>query len=114
MTWMRIPPRPVAGLRRRWYRPPVSVPDPGRPPKAVPKELLPVVDEPALRYIVEEVAAAGITDVLLLTGRGKSSMYLRGGRAGDGPRGSRARFPGLAAGIRPMRLPPSVPTRGKE
>src|SRR5918993_366468 len=42
--------------------------------KAVPKELLPVVDKPALEYIVEEAAAAGITDVLLVTGRGKSSM----------------------------------------
>jgi UTP--glucose-1-phosphate uridylyltransferase len=42
--------------------------------KAVPKELLPVVDKPALQYIVEEAAAAGLTDVLLVTGRGKSSM----------------------------------------
>ncbi len=42
--------------------------------KAVPKELLPVVDKPALQYIVEEAAAAGITDVLLVTSRGKSSM----------------------------------------
>jgi UTP--glucose-1-phosphate uridylyltransferase len=42
--------------------------------KAVPKELMPVVDKPALQYIVEEAAAAGLTDVLLVTGRGKSSM----------------------------------------
>ncbi|GAA1715097.1 UTP--glucose-1-phosphate uridylyltransferase [Fodinicola feengrottensis] len=42
--------------------------------KAVPKELLPVVDKPALQYVVEEAAAAGLTDVLLVTGRGKSSM----------------------------------------
>ncbi len=42
--------------------------------KAVPKELLPVVDKPALQYIVEEAAAAGITDVLLVTSRGKSAM----------------------------------------
>jgi UTP--glucose-1-phosphate uridylyltransferase len=42
--------------------------------KAVPKELLPVVDKPALEYIVEEAAAAGLEDVLLITGRGKSSM----------------------------------------
>jgi UTP--glucose-1-phosphate uridylyltransferase len=42
--------------------------------KAVPKELLPVVDKPALQYIIEEAAAAGLTDVLLVTGRGKSSM----------------------------------------
>jgi UTP--glucose-1-phosphate uridylyltransferase len=42
--------------------------------KAVPKELLPVVDKPALEYIVEESAAAGLDDVLLVTGRGKSAM----------------------------------------
>jgi UTP--glucose-1-phosphate uridylyltransferase len=42
--------------------------------KAVPKELLPVVDKPVLQYIVEEAAAAGIVDVLLITGRGKTSM----------------------------------------
>jgi UTP--glucose-1-phosphate uridylyltransferase len=40
----------------------------------VPKELLPVVDRPVLQYIVEEAAAAGISDVLLVTGRGKTSM----------------------------------------
>jgi UTP--glucose-1-phosphate uridylyltransferase len=42
--------------------------------KAVPKELLPVVDRPVLQYIVEEAAAAGLTNVLLITGRGKTSM----------------------------------------
>src|SRR3979409_917084 len=42
--------------------------------RAVPKELLPVVDRPVLQYIVEEAAAAGIGDVLLVTGRGKTSM----------------------------------------
>jgi UTP--glucose-1-phosphate uridylyltransferase len=42
--------------------------------KAVPKELLPVVDRPVLQYIVEEAAAAGIADILLVTGRGKTSM----------------------------------------
>src|SRR5690606_41472036 len=42
--------------------------------KAVPKELPPVVDRPVLQYIVEEAAAAGLTDVLLITGRGKTSM----------------------------------------
>ena len=39
--------------------------------KAVPKELLPVVDRPVLQYIVEEAAAAGIRDILLVTGRGQ-------------------------------------------
>ena len=42
--------------------------------KAVPKELLPVVDRPVLQYIVEEAARSGINDVLLVTGRGKTSM----------------------------------------
>src|SRR6478735_8726938 len=39
--------------------------------KAVPKELLPVVDRPALEYVVEEAAGAGLTDVLLVNGPGK-------------------------------------------
>jgi UTP--glucose-1-phosphate uridylyltransferase len=42
--------------------------------KAVPKELLPVVDRPVLQYIVEEAAHASLHDVLLVTGRGKTSM----------------------------------------
>lgn len=40
--------------------------------KAVPKELLPIVDKPALQYIVEEAVAAGIKDILIITNRGKS------------------------------------------
>ncbi len=42
--------------------------------KAIPKELLPVVDKPALEYIVEEAARAGLNDVLIITGRGKSAI----------------------------------------
>ena len=42
--------------------------------KAVPKELLPVVDRPALQYVVEEAARAGLGDVLMVTGRGKSAI----------------------------------------
>src|SRR2546429_3278219 len=42
--------------------------------KAVPHETPPVVDRPVLQYIVEEAAAAGINDILLVTGRGKTSM----------------------------------------
>lgn len=42
--------------------------------KSVPKELLPIVDRPVLQYIVEEAAAAGLTDVLLVTRRGKYAM----------------------------------------
>ncbi len=39
--------------------------------KAMPKEMLPIVDKPAIQYIVEEAAKAGITDVLIITNRGK-------------------------------------------
>ena len=42
--------------------------------KAVPKELLPVVDVPAIEYIVAEAVAAGLTDVLMVTGRGKTAL----------------------------------------
>lgn len=55
---------PVAGLGTRFL--PVT--------KSVPKELLPVVDKPAIQYIVEECVAAGIDDVLFVTAAGKSSL----------------------------------------
>lgn len=42
--------------------------------KAVPKELLPVVDAPALQYVVEEAAAAGISDVIIITNENKPSI----------------------------------------
>src|ERR1700722_8879053 len=42
--------------------------------KAVPKELLPVLDRPAIQYVVEEAAAAGINDVLLITSRHKHAI----------------------------------------
>ncbi|RYZ39585.1 MAG: UTP--glucose-1-phosphate uridylyltransferase GalU [Myxococcaceae bacterium] len=42
--------------------------------KAVPKEMLPIVDTPTLQYIVEEAVAAGIEDVVVINGRGKSSI----------------------------------------
>ena len=42
--------------------------------KAVPKELFPVVDIPALQYIVEEAVGAGLGDVLVVTGRGKDAI----------------------------------------
>jgi UTP--glucose-1-phosphate uridylyltransferase len=42
--------------------------------KVVPKELLPVVDVPALEYIVAEAAREGLADVLIITGRGKSAI----------------------------------------
>src|SRR3954451_4918499 len=42
--------------------------------KAVPKELLPVVDKPALEYIVEEAARVGLDDILMITARSKSAI----------------------------------------
>jgi len=42
--------------------------------KATPKEMLPVVDKPAIQYVVEEAAAAGLSDVLLITGRNKRPL----------------------------------------
>ncbi|MER7150440.1 UTP--glucose-1-phosphate uridylyltransferase GalU [Streptomyces lydicus] len=42
--------------------------------KATPKEMLPVVDKPAIQYVVEEAAAAGLSDVLMVTGRNKRPL----------------------------------------
>src|SRR3954468_23094481 len=42
--------------------------------KAVPKEMLPVVDTPAIQFVVEEAVAAGLDDVLMITGRSKRAL----------------------------------------
>lgn len=42
--------------------------------KAMPKEMLPVVDKPAIQYVVEEAVAAGLHDVLMVTGRNKNAL----------------------------------------
>lgn len=42
--------------------------------KAQPKEMLPVVDKPAIQYVVEEAVSAGLTDVLIVNGRNKNSI----------------------------------------
>lgn len=42
--------------------------------KVMPKEMLPIVDKPAIQYIVEEAAAAGIEDILIITNRGKGLL----------------------------------------
>ena len=55
---------PVAGLGTRFL--PAT--------KAIPKEMLPVVDKPAIQYVVEEAAAAGLDDILFITGRGKGAI----------------------------------------
>lgn len=55
---------PVAGLGTRFL--PAT--------KATPKEMLPVVDKPAIQYVVEEAVEAGINDVLFVTGRAKYGL----------------------------------------
>src|ERR687891_2894208 len=55
---------PVAGLGSRFL--PVT--------KASPKEMLPIVDKPLIQYAVEEAAAAGITQMIFITGRYKRSI----------------------------------------
>ncbi len=55
---------PVAGLGTRFL--PAT--------KAVPKEMLPVVDKPLIQYAVEEARASGIEDLIFVTGRGKYSI----------------------------------------
>lgn len=42
--------------------------------KAMPKEMLPVVDKPAIQYVVEEAVSAGIQDVLIIIGRNKNNI----------------------------------------
>jgi len=42
--------------------------------KAMPKEMLPVVDKPAIQYVVEEAVSAGLADVLMITGRNKRPL----------------------------------------
>lgn len=55
---------PAAGLGTRML--PIA--------RTVPKEMLPIVDKPAISYLVEEAAASGITDILIVTGRNKSAI----------------------------------------
>lgn len=42
--------------------------------KAQPKEMLPIVDKPTIQYIIEEAVAAGIEDIIIITGRNKQSI----------------------------------------
>ena len=64
MTQIRKAVFPVAGLGTRFL--PVT--------KSSPKEMLPIVDKPLIQYAVEEAAAAGITEMIFITGRGKRSI----------------------------------------
>ena len=94
---------PVAGLGTRFL--PAT--------KAIPKEMLPVVDKPAIQYVVEEAAAAGLNDILLVTGRGKGAIEDHFDRApeleqaleakGDDKRLARVREPDELAMIHSVR-----------
>ncbi len=42
--------------------------------KSLPKEMIPIVDKPAIQYIVEEIVESGIRDILIITGRGKRAI----------------------------------------
>ena len=64
MTVVRKAVIPAAGLGTRFL--PAT--------KAQPKEMLPVLDKPAIQYVVEEAVTAGITDILIITGRGKRAI----------------------------------------
>lgn len=64
MTVLRKVVIPAAGLGTRFL--PAT--------KAVPKEMLPIVDKPTLQYIVEEAVAAGVRDVILINGRYKAAI----------------------------------------
>jgi UTP--glucose-1-phosphate uridylyltransferase len=64
MTAVRKAVIPAAGLGTRFL--PAT--------KAQPKEMLPVVDKPAIQYVVEEAVRSGIDDILIITGRAKSSL----------------------------------------
>src|SRR5437899_1949849 len=55
---------PAAGMGTRFL--PVT--------KAMPKEMLPVVDKPTIQYVVEEAVAAGLDDILLITSHGKRAI----------------------------------------
>jgi UTP--glucose-1-phosphate uridylyltransferase len=64
MTRVRKAVIPAAGLGTRFL--PAT--------KSSPKEMLPVVDKPAIQYVVEEAVRAGLTDILIITGRNKRAI----------------------------------------
>ncbi|HKN41033.1 MAG TPA: UTP--glucose-1-phosphate uridylyltransferase GalU [Acidimicrobiia bacterium] len=64
MTKVRKAVIPAAGLGTRFL--PAT--------KSQPKEMVPVIDKPTIQYVVEEAVAAGITDILVITGRGKRAI----------------------------------------
>jgi UTP--glucose-1-phosphate uridylyltransferase len=86
---------PVAGLGTRFL--PAT--------KAIPKEMLPILDKPLIQYAVEEAAAAGIERFVFVTGRGKSAIEDHFDRAAEldetlRRRGKKAELAGVAAMLR--------------
>ena len=55
---------PAAGLGTRML--PIA--------RTVPKEILPIVDKPAISYLVDEAISSGVTDILIITNRGKYAI----------------------------------------
>ena len=55
---------PAAGFGTRFF--PIT--------KAMPKEMVPVVDKPVIQYVVEEAVASGCDDILIITGRNKRAI----------------------------------------
>jgi UTP--glucose-1-phosphate uridylyltransferase len=51
--------------------------------KAIPKEMLPLVDKPTIQYGVEEAVGAGVTDIILVTAEGKEAMASHFGVSAD-------------------------------
>ena len=99
---------PVAGLGSRFL--PAT--------KASPKEMLPIVDKPLIQYAVEEAAAAGITDMIFVTGRNKRAIEdhfdmnpeleatrcaRQAGAARDRARRAARRLPAASTSARPSR-----------
>jgi UTP--glucose-1-phosphate uridylyltransferase len=64
MTKVRKAIIPAAGLGTRFL--PAT--------KAMPKEMLPILDKPTIQYIVEEAIASGIEDIIIVTGKGKRAI----------------------------------------
>jgi UTP--glucose-1-phosphate uridylyltransferase len=84
---------PVAGLGSRFL--PAT--------KASPKEMLPIVDKPLIQYAVEEAAAAGITDLIFITGRNKRAIedHFDMNPELEGSLGSKPELLKLARGVLP-------------
>src|SRR5260370_22703167 len=91
---------PVAGLGTRFL--PAT--------KAVPKALMPVVDKPAVQYVVKEAAAAGLQDVVLITDERQEPIAEHFSRNYDLEKAPAAK--GNERALARLRPPPAPPERG--